>query len=115
MSSVTASEKAANWQDLFAEEIDREQEDKENLEFFDEREKVSRMQTRAARLEIRALQAEVDEWSAICDRTETLERLDLDYWTDDDVAFCKKIRGNSCYTSLASRSHLLCSVPYNPF
>ena len=109
MNSVTASEKARDWQLAFADEIDREKEDLENLEFFDEREKISRKQTRSARLEVNELQTQLTEWAEISDRTEKLERLDLDYWTDDDVAFCQQLRGSFFSPFILSHSRRSCA------
>ena len=93
MDSVTATDKALNWQALNAKNLDREKEDNENLEFCDERELICRNKCRKAREDVRALQAQQIELEGIVERTKRLRRTEIDYWEEGDLEFFMRFLG----------------------
>ena len=93
MESVDFKKKAANFEAFRADELDREEEDRENLEFYDEREAYFRSETKLARQKIKRLQSRISELKAIRDRCTRLVRTRLDCWSREDVAFWAQTRG----------------------
>ena len=94
MNSVTATDKAENWQALNGKDLDREAEDAENLEYCDEQELVFRLKCKKARNDVRELNRRRDELEAIVDRTKRLCRTEVEFWEEDDLPFWLKYMGN---------------------
>ena len=94
MDSVDFKENAASFEALFAKELDREEEDRENLELYDEREAYFRTETKVARLKIKRLQRRLIELKAIRDRCDRLVKTRRDCWSQEDEAFWLETRGD---------------------
>ena len=98
MDSVSATDKAENWQALNNKDLDREREDQENLDFCDEREFIFRKKCKKARQDVRELEARKAELEAIVDRTTRLCRTEIEYWEEGDIEFWQQYQGKvSCF------------------
>ena len=97
MESIDFKEKAANFEAFRADELDREEEDRENLEFYDERESYFRSETKLARQKIKRLQRRLLELKTIRDRCSRLVKTRKDCWSAEDVSFWLKTRGDTSF------------------
>ena len=92
MDSVKASDMAANWGTFYARDLDREKEDDENLAFYDERESLTRRETKEARDDVRNLQARRVELQAEVKRARTLQRTETKFWSASDIEWYRSVQ-----------------------
>ena len=94
MTSVNATEKANHWQSLQGKELDREQEDNENLAFCDEQENLFRQKCKKAREDVQQMEVRKIELEGVVERTRRLCRTEIEYWDDGDFTFWELYNGN---------------------
>ena len=98
MNSVTAQDKARNYSSAYSEEHEREVEDQENLEFYEERERVVRAKTKRARERVRELNSREVELESAIERVKHLRRTKREFWRDEDFAWWDKVRGKISFS-----------------
>lgn len=93
MNSVTATEKAKNYDLAYSEEVEREREDQENLTFYEQREALVRNKSKRARERVLELQQRENQLEISIDRLKRLRRTKSEFWSSEDLEWWQRTRG----------------------